>query len=85
LYVTIPQKSVGVTAYHHVDVWNFCSNFHIFQITCVTDCNQNIDSALLEAFRFIPNALYFVKDFDVTRGGDILHNLTVNKPKETNF
>ena len=53
---------------------NLFSDLHIFVITCVTDCNQNVDPFHFETFGFFTNATNFVENLNSIRTGDVLEN-----------
>ena len=61
-----------MAADHQVDIGNLFGNLHIFVITCVTDCNQNVDPFLFETLGFLTDALNFVENPNSIGAGDVL-------------
>lgn len=72
--VTIPEKCVGVAADHQVDVGNLFGNLHVLVITCVTDCNENVDPFLFETLGFLSDAFNFVENSNAIGAGHVLEN-----------
>jgi hypothetical protein len=72
IFITVPQECVGMSTDHYINIRHFLGDFHILEVSGVTDGDQNLHSFPFQSFGFLVDSFDFVKDVDLTRTGQIL-------------
>ena len=79
LLLTVPEESVGVATDDQVDIGHLLGHLQVFEVTGVSDGDQNVHAAPLQLLGFPANAFDLVPDPDVFRTGNLLRHTRTRK------
>ena len=72
IFITVPQECVGMSTDHYINIRHFLGDFHILEVSGVTDGDQNLHSLGFQSFGFLVDSSNFVENVDFAGTGEIL-------------